>query len=195
MRAQGKVEPLTCTFAQLHTKVPLAQALLTMMVCLVTATSCVLPPPPTEVPEVTQPLFVDAQKVAPAATGPHLIQRLPGGDLGFDLKDSVENPDPQRSVHTYWFVDFDFAKPQVWKAQDVSAYKVCGCDPDYGSGGVRTVIVEALVTYGTLNIILNTEPEEDPRRTQNGEAIHKVSWIVQVDGTATGCDDYPCEQL
>lgn len=138
--------------------------------------------------EATAYPAIDYSKVSPPGPGPFQLERAASSQLSLSVDGAIGGI-PAESVKTYWFIDFVPSSPTQWQYEGRSTLSLCGCDAEvFGASGTRTVVVEVLITAGTL-VYDPTLP--DPRRTEGGEPIAAVRWTL----VASGPTDPQCQAV
>jgi hypothetical protein len=119
------------------------------------------------------------EHLSPPGSGPFELERSSSAKLSFSVAGAVHTcTDTAASV--YWYVNFDANTDAVGEpGSDV--FTLPGCHEKLAGAYPKTVIVEALVTEGTL--ILDPASAE-PRVGADGQTVQHLVWTVVVTADA-----------
>ena len=166
----------------------MAQRLLLWGLAMLSITQCVLPPPRPEVVDPNDNLVVDQAQLQPTtAAVVTLFRSNPDVPQTFDLGPSLLGVEPTPNV--FWYVNFNFDSPKQFGIGN--SISISGCTPqitDFTNLVDKdTIIVEAIVTYGSIVFDPNAEAGTDPRTTLAGEPTQSVVWSARIDGELQDC--------
>ena len=166
----------------------MACRLLSVVVVMLATTQCVLPPPRPDISDPNENLSVDHVLLQPTtATVVPLFRSNPDITQTFDLGPALLALEEQPNV--FWYVNFNFNSPKQFGIG--SSISISGCTPqitDFTNLVDKdTVIVEAIITYGSVVFDPNAEAGSDPRTTLSGEPIQSVIWSARIDGELQDC--------
>jgi hypothetical protein len=165
-------------------------ARLLLMVGIVTCSvsQCVLPPPRPEPVDPNDTLAVEQAELQPTtAAVVTLFRSNPDIPQTFDLGPAIQTLEPTPNV--FWYVNFNFDAPKQFGIGN--SISISGCTPqitDFPNLEDKdTIIVEAIVTYGSVVFNPNAETGTDPRTTLGGEPTQSIIWSAKIDGELQDC--------
>lgn len=167
---------------------PMARLLLMVGIVTCSVSQCVLPPPRPEPVDPNDTLAVEQAELQPTtAAVVTLFRSNPDIPQTFDLGPAIQTLEPTPNV--FWYVNFNFDAPKQFGIGN--SISISGCTPqitDFPNLEDKdTIIVEAIVTYGSVVFNPNAETGTDPRTTLGGEPTQSIIWSAKIDGELQDC--------
>ena len=150
--------------------------------------NCVLPPPRPEVEDPSEKLVIEQVQLQPTTSSVvTLFRSNPALPQTFDVGPALQGVEPTPNI--FWYVNFKFDAPKQFGIGN--SISISGCTPqitDFSNLLDKdTIIVEAIVTYGSVVFDPNAEPGSDPRTTLSGEPVQSIIWSARIDGELQDC--------